>query len=107
MMWETDPESEETRASGSPASALGEQTPFGFFSDSLHGDDCVAPLEMPDGSLRMSSNWLPVDTTAGFTIGSQATSAGFEYEDHMHIDALGDMRAAFISTDSASGKLDR
>lgn len=107
MMWETDPESEDMRASRSSASVMREQTPLGVFSDSLHGDDCAAPLEMPDGSLRMSSNWLPVDTTAGFTIGSQTTSAGFEYKDHMHVDVLGGMRAAFISTDSVSCKLDR
>lgn len=33
-------------------------------------DECLAPLEMPDGSTRMTSNWLPVDPDAGFAIGS-------------------------------------
>lgn len=106
-MWETNPGSEDLRGSKSFASGIREQTSLGFFPDALHDDDCVMPLEMPDGSLRMSSNWLPVDTTAGFTIGSQATSAGFEYNDHMHVGVLGDMRAAFISTDSASRRLAR
>ncbi|KAJ5372973.1 hypothetical protein N7517_004979 [Penicillium concentricum] len=33
-------------------------------------DECLTPLEMPDGSTRMTSNWLPVDPDAGFAIGS-------------------------------------
>lgn len=33
-------------------------------------DECLTPLEMPDGSTRMTSNWLPVDPEAGFAIGS-------------------------------------
>lgn len=32
------------------------------------------PLEMPDGSTRLTSNWLPVDCDAGFTIGSAASA---------------------------------
>lgn len=31
-------------------------------------EDCFTPLEMPDGSTRLTSNWLPVDPEAGFTI---------------------------------------
>ncbi|RJE23023.1 hypothetical protein PHISCL_04628 [Aspergillus sclerotialis] len=31
-------------------------------------DDCLTPLEMPDGSMRLTSNWLPVDPKGGFTI---------------------------------------
>ncbi|KAF4766587.1 hypothetical protein HAV15_011005 [Penicillium sp. str.  len=33
-------------------------------------EECLTPLEMPDGSTRMTSNWLPVDPDAGFAIGS-------------------------------------
>ncbi|KAJ5171196.1 uncharacterized protein N7500_003979, partial [Penicillium coprophilum] len=33
-------------------------------------EECLTPLEMPDGSTRMTSNWLPVDPEAGFAIGS-------------------------------------
>ncbi|KAB8233416.1 uncharacterized protein BDW43DRAFT_87021 [Aspergillus alliaceus] len=29
----------------------------------------LTPLEMPDGSTRFTSNWLPVDPEGGFTIG--------------------------------------
>ncbi|EKV09941.1 hypothetical protein PDIG_28290 [Penicillium digitatum PHI26] len=32
-------------------------------------EECLTPLEMPDGSTRMTSNWLPVDPDAGFAIG--------------------------------------
>lgn len=30
--------------------------------------DTFTPLEMPDGSTRFTSNWLPVDSSGGFTI---------------------------------------
>lgn len=30
--------------------------------------DCLTPLEMPDGSTRLTANWLPVDPEGGFTI---------------------------------------
>ncbi|QMW40697.1 hypothetical protein G4B11_003977 [Aspergillus flavus] len=30
--------------------------------------DIFTPLEMPDGSTRFTSNWLPVDSSGGFTI---------------------------------------
>ncbi|KAE8383744.1 hypothetical protein BDV26DRAFT_326 [Aspergillus bertholletiae] len=31
-------------------------------------EDIFTPLEMPDGSTRFTSNWLPVDPSGGFTI---------------------------------------
>ncbi|KAE8356678.1 hypothetical protein BDV28DRAFT_145003 [Aspergillus coremiiformis] len=31
----------------------------------------LTPLEMPDGSTRLTSNWLPVDPEGGFTIGTE------------------------------------
>ena len=36
-------------------------------------DDCLTPLEMPDGSTRLTSNWLPVDPEGGFTIADTRT----------------------------------
>ena len=30
--------------------------------------DIFTPLEMPDGSTRFTSNWVPVDSSGGFTI---------------------------------------
>lgn len=107
MLWDIDPESEDMRASGSPASAMAEQPFFGLPQTPTGDDDSLTPLEMPDGSLRMSSNWLPVDTTAGFTIGSHATPAGLESQRHMHVKDLDDIRDAFISADFAGCKFDR
>ncbi|KAJ5542833.1 hypothetical protein N7535_005257 [Penicillium sp. DV-2018c] len=37
-------------------------------------EECFTPLEMPDGSTRLTSNWLPVDQDCGFTIGSTLPS---------------------------------
>ncbi|KAL5359244.1 hypothetical protein BJX96DRAFT_148049 [Aspergillus floccosus] len=34
----------------------------------------LTPLEMPDGSTRFTSNWLPVDPEGGFTIHAAATA---------------------------------
>ncbi|EAW08555.1 uncharacterized protein ACLA_032910 [Aspergillus clavatus NRRL 1] len=50
----------------------------------------LTPLEMPDGSIRFTANWLPVDPQGGFTIGTESVSpasamtrgqsrAGFDY----------------------------
>jgi hypothetical protein len=33
-------------------------------------DESLHLLEMPDGSMRLTTNWLPVDPVVGFTIGS-------------------------------------
>lgn len=107
MTWETDPESEEMRTSRSPASPMFEQPFYGFLSDPIDDDDSLTPLEMPDGSLRMSSNWLPVDTTAGLTIGSHTASNKHVSKGHMHTEALDAIRDAFISADSASWTFDR
>ncbi|GES58757.1 hypothetical protein ATEIFO6365_0004090800 [Aspergillus terreus] len=65
----------------------------------------LTPLEMPDGSTRFTSNWLPVDPEGGFTIHTAATATTpfspcpLEYPDSMP--------AAFISVgrrvDSTAG----
>lgn len=54
-------------------------------------------LEMPDGSSRKTSNWLPVDPQAGFTIGSCAYPAGPE----LHLESPHDIREAFIPSSSS------
>ncbi|OGM46502.1 hypothetical protein ABOM_004512 [Aspergillus bombycis] len=38
--------------------------------------DIFTPLEMPDGSTRFTSNWLPVDPSGGFTICPDPLAAG-------------------------------
>lgn len=49
----------------------------------------LTPLEMPDGSTRFTSNWLPVDPEGGFTIHAAATATTpfspcpLEYPDSM------------------------
>ncbi|KAJ5989643.1 hypothetical protein N7481_004853 [Penicillium waksmanii] len=39
----------------------------------VHVDEseCETVLEMPDGTTRRTANWLPVDSSAGFTIGPE------------------------------------
>lgn len=64
-------------------------------------DEDGTTLEMPDGSTRMSSNWLPVDLTAGFTIGSHSTRKVHEKNNCLHLDELPYIREAFISTSAA------
>jgi hypothetical protein len=44
--------------------------PFNFFVpkwEQEEQDEHLTPLEMPDGSTRLTGNWLPVDPVAGFT----------------------------------------
>ena len=47
-------------------------------------EDCFIPLEMPDGSTRLTSNWLPVDPEAGFTIGSFMMPDETRFQDLKH-----------------------
>ncbi|KAJ5924255.1 hypothetical protein N7466_008442 [Penicillium verhagenii] len=60
-------------------------------------EDFPTMLEMPDGSSRKTSNWLPVDPEAGFTIGSSSYPDGVE----LHMGGLDDIRGAFIPSTSA------
>lgn len=39
--------------------------------------DCLTPLEMPDGTMRFTANWLPVDPGGGFTIGTETAQGAF------------------------------
>ena len=59
-------------------------------------DDWFTPLEMPDGSTRMTSNWLPVDSTAGFTIGSHGHHSACDAE-FPSVDGFQDIQNAFIT----------
>jgi len=60
-------------------------------------EDFPTMLEMPDGSSRKTSNWLPVDPEAGFTIGSCSYTDGPDF----HLEGLHDMREAFIPSSSS------
>ncbi|KAJ5229209.1 hypothetical protein N7489_009917 [Penicillium chrysogenum] len=62
-------------------------------------EECLTPLEMPDGSTRMTSNWLPVDPDAGFAIGS----ATMVDED---VAAFQDMKHAFFPAVPAAWSYD-
>ncbi|KAJ5963969.1 uncharacterized protein N7479_003845 [Penicillium vulpinum] len=62
-------------------------------------EECLTPLEMPDGSTRMTSNWLPVDPDAGFAIGS----AMMMNED---MPAFQDVKHAFFPSDPAAWSYD-
>jgi hypothetical protein len=54
------------------------------FSAMAEVEDCFTPLEMPDGSTRLTSNWLPVDPDAGFTVGSPTIPDEVQFEDLKH-----------------------
>lgn len=56
--------------------------------------ECFTPLEMPDGSTRLTSNWLPVDPEAGFTI--PAPEEQFQ-----------DMKFAFFPSEPTAWSYDR
>ncbi|KAJ5290720.1 Eukaryotic translation initiation factor 3 subunit B [Penicillium atrosanguineum] len=71
----------------------------GYFSGEDE-DDYPTTLEMPDGSTRRTSNWLPVDPQAGFTIGSHTFPSYTRFE-HME-----DVQKAFISPNTAGWKYD-
>ncbi|KAJ6179758.1 hypothetical protein N7519_010219 [Penicillium mononematosum] len=63
-------------------------------------EECLTPLEMPDGSTRLTSNWLPVDPDAGFAIGSPTMVD----ED---VAAFQDMKHAFFPAVPAAWSYDR
>lgn len=69
-------------------------------------DECLTPLEMPDGSTRLTSNWLPVDPEGGFTIADIGISS-VAHDKPPGDGSIFDMEApqygedAFFSVDSA------
>ncbi|KAJ5183962.1 hypothetical protein N7492_001578 [Penicillium capsulatum] len=74
--WEMDQNAADTHnmlppLSPSVAYSLPSQTsPITCPSHAPEDEGWFNTLEMPDGSTRRTSNWLPVDSTAGFIIGS-------------------------------------
>ncbi|KAJ5721379.1 uncharacterized protein N7483_009313 [Penicillium malachiteum] len=69
-------------------------------------NDYPAVLEMPDGSTRRNSNWLPVDPNAGFTIGSCSYSDGRNPKECFAPEDIHDIQDAFISHGSAQWMYD-
>jgi hypothetical protein len=106
-MWETDYERDSAHAqSFLPATtetymqALNEsQGTAPDYSSGGDEDHYPTTLEMPDGSTRRTSNWLPVDPQAGFTIGSHTRKRG--HPSYMHLECLEDVQGAFISPNTA------
>ncbi|KAJ5670825.1 uncharacterized protein N7477_006188 [Penicillium maclennaniae] len=64
-------------------------------------DGYPTTLEMPDGSTRRTSNWLPVDPQAGFTINSHAIAS------YTQLECMEDFQNAFISPKTAGWTYDR
>lgn len=99
--WETDQDSEDmqsSRSPGSPNTYATTSDKFPYAPSSHHFDEEEYPttLEMPDGSTRRTSNWLPVDASAGFTIGAdQLDPAQGEHDVHNFLE----MQGAFIPAD--------
>ncbi|CAI7651034.1 unnamed protein product [Penicillium glandicola] len=62
-------------------------------------EECLTPLEMPDGTTRMTSNWLPVDPDAGFAIGSSMIMNEDVHE-------FQDVKHAFFPLDTAAWSYD-
>ncbi|KAI2740638.1 hypothetical protein DTO013E5_8517 [Penicillium roqueforti] len=63
-------------------------------------EECLTPLEMPDGSTRMTSNWLPVDPDAGSAI-------NFSVIMNEDVAAFQDMKHAFFPSVPAAWSYDR
>jgi len=55
-------------------------------------DESFATLEMPDGTTRRTSNWLPVDSSAGITIGTDSRA---QY-DTFYTEEFHDTKSAFF-----------
>ncbi|KAL4802828.1 hypothetical protein BDV18DRAFT_61628 [Aspergillus unguis] len=71
----------------------------------------LTPLEMPDGTTRLTANWLPVDPEGGFTIrppshnhqlGIDPELTDYQGHFHFHLDGHNEYncRNAFISLDN-------
>ncbi|KAJ5143308.1 uncharacterized protein N7515_002095 [Penicillium bovifimosum] len=76
-------------------------------------EECFTPLEMPDGSTRLTSNWLPVDQDCGFTIGSTLANDDRDaaFRSVMAVDEnvvdFGRMKGAFFTSDPAAWGFER
>ncbi|KAJ5108213.1 hypothetical protein N7456_004888 [Penicillium angulare] len=110
--WDTEKERDDIRASpisdvaSDVNSASHKSMTFNWMAD-CHTKDMQdegsdpAMLEMPDGSTRRSSNWLPVDPEVGFTIGPCSYSEDQKPKDHLYMEDFHDFQQAFISPNSA------
>lgn len=102
-LWETDydrsslPATTETYVQAPKSESQG--TASGYFSGEEE-DDYPTTLEMPDGSTRRTSNWLPVDPQAGFTIGCHTIPSYTRFE------GMEDIQQAFISPNTAEWTYD-
>ncbi|KAJ5702747.1 hypothetical protein N7488_010295 [Penicillium malachiteum] len=107
--WEVDRDRDEFRSPSisdamSDAHSVKKSRNGSTWSTTCHpftADDYPAVLEMPDGSTRRNSNWLPVDPNAGFTIGSCSYSDGRDPKDCFAGEEIHDIQDAFISHGSA------
>lgn len=71
-------------------------------------DDDLTPLEMPDGSTRLTANWLPVDPEGGFIIAEPGveSAANGEMSDDFDTELQYHAKDAFISVESTMSALD-
>ncbi|GLI82059.1 hypothetical protein PoHVEF18_010459 [Penicillium ochrochloron] len=99
--WETDQDGEDLQSSRSPDTpntntTMSDRLAYSHSSHHFEEEEYPTTLEMPDGSTRRTSNWLPVDASAGFTIGAdQPGPAQGEHEMHN----FREMQGAFIPAD--------
>ncbi|RMJ28615.1 hypothetical protein PHISP_00472 [Aspergillus sp. HF37] len=68
----------------------------------------LTPLEMPDGSTRLTANWLPVDPEGGFVIAEPGveSAANGEMSDGFDTEMLSHAKDAFISVESTMSAFD-
>ncbi|KAF3386772.1 hypothetical protein F1880_001347 [Penicillium rolfsii] len=98
---ETSHAPEDMQSSRSPDSPnantiMSDRLAYSHSSQPFEEEEYLTTLEMPDGSTRRTSNWLPVDASAGFTIGAdQLGPAQGEHELHN----FREMQGAFIPVD--------
>ncbi len=122
--WEGEAEREDAQFSNFDFGASTFDTPYqasvNYQIDSpYHGycktedDECFTPLEMPDGTTRLTSNWLPVDQDAGLTIGCPTVLEDDATAFHSSImldddtAAFQSMKHAFFPSDPAAWSYDR
>jgi hypothetical protein len=109
-LWEADQERDHLRSSLSSngeiyMQALSPNSGTASYFSGEDENDYPTTLEMPDGSTRRTSNWLPVDPQAGFTIGSHSQKRD-SHTSYMHLEGMENIQEAFISPNTAGWKYD-
>lgn len=101
--WDTDQEREDTQFLSTPVSSPPQLHPQSFSDPAFHHYlrktekyDTLTPLEMPDGSTRLTANWLPVDPGAGFTIGPSSSCHSSDDWDPLAAPSFRHNQIAFI-----------